>query len=63
MGKNKKFPRLVSLKMAAIFDFRALTKLMYISYYKLEGHCFRHGRQTAPTFCTHVRIEARLALT
>ena len=26
-------------------------------------HFFRHGRRTAPTFGTHVRIETRLALT
>ena len=33
------------------------------SYYKLERHFFRHGRRTTPKCCTHVRIEARLALT
>ena len=34
-----------------------------ISYYKLEGNFFRHGRRTAPKCRTHVRIETRLALT
>ena len=31
--------------------------------YKVKRHFFRHGRRTAPKFCTHVRIETRLALT
>ena len=36
---------------------------MYISTYKVKRHFFRHGHRTAPKFCTHVRIETRLALT
>ena len=27
------------------------------SYYKIEGHFFRTGRQNAPKFCTHVRMD------
>ena len=34
-----------------------------IPTYKVKRHFFRHGRRTAPKFCTHVRIETRLALT
>ena len=33
-----------------------------LSYYKLEGHFFRHSRRIAPKFCTHVRIETRLGI-
>ena len=33
------------------------------STYKFKIHIFRHGRRTAPTFGTHIRIETRLALT
>ena len=32
------------------------------STYKVKRHFFRHGRRIAPKFCTHVRIETRLAL-
>ena len=30
--------------------------------YKVKRHFFRHGRRIAPKFCTHVRVETRLAL-
>ena len=32
------------------------------STYKVKRHFFRHGRRIARKFCTHVRIETRLAL-
>ena len=33
-----------------------------LSTYKVKRHFFRQGRRIAPKFCTHVRIETRLAL-
>ena len=47
------------------FDYILRGKVLiyqYVSTYKVKRHFFRHGRRIAPKFCTHVRIETRLAL-